>query len=468
MSKRKLTGLVVALFLTLITVSVPVMGSMDPPSVEFTLIPGASVVENKDVNITVPSMADVLFSFDLSSSMDIFLSNVKGDYADIMTGLETLGVDMDYGVSSHSDYPGIYTSDCYSGKYGSAGYLDYAYALNQSVTDDQTKVIAAINGLLCRYGSDDAEAYSRVFYESYADPAPGYPATGWRPGAKRVMVHLGDDSIPHDCDLNETIPGTVGPWTTGVDPGRDEVSNTTDDLVLLSVLADMKEHNVTLIECQTDEMYKNYWTVWTGITGGRLLVTGESTFAQDVIGAITEELTKNVTNVHILAESGYESWVSSAWSYSGPINKVVLDIPVTFTVPAGTSTGNYTFNIYIVDEDGVNYGVQNVTIHVVNPVTVTHIVPNSGSNTGTVVIKNLGGTGFVPGAVVKLTMNDSAIVASSVIVNSTGSSRKITCTFDLTGAETGVWNVVVTNPDGSWGSLVDGFTITNGVTKNNK
>jgi hypothetical protein len=284
------------------------------------------------------------------------------------------------------------------------------------------------------------------------------------------MVHLGDDSIPHDCDLNETIPGTVGPWTTGVDPGRDEKTGTPDDLVLLSVLADMKEHNVTLIECQTDEMYKDYWTVWTGITGGRLLVTGESTFAQDVIGAITEELTKNVTNVHIVAESGYESWVSSAWSYSGPINKVVLDIPVTFTVPAGTSIGNYTFNIYIVDEDGVNYGVQNVTIHVVNPVTVTvtHIVPNSGSNTGTVLIKNLGGTGFVPGAVVKLTMNDSAIVASSVIVNSTGSSRKITCTFDLTGAETGVWNVVVTNPDGSWGSLVDGFTITNGVTKNNK
>jgi hypothetical protein len=106
----------------------------------------------------------------------------------------------------------------------------------------------------------------------------------------------------------------------------------------------------------------------------------------------------------------------------------------------------------------------------VNPVTVTvtHIVPNSGSNTGTVLIKNLGGTGFVPGAVVKLTMNDSAIVASSVIVNSTGSSRKITCTFDLTGAETGVWTVVVTNPDGGSGSLVDGFTITNGVTKNNK
>ncbi|MGC9334852.1 MAG: hypothetical protein ACP5JJ_11930, partial [Anaerolineae bacterium] len=39
-------------------------------------------------------------------------------------------------------------------------------------------------------------------------------------------------------------------------------------------------------------------------------------------------------------------------------------------------------------------------------------------------------------------------------------SSQITCDFDLLGAATGAWNVVVTNPDTQSGTLANGFTVT--------
>jgi hypothetical protein len=467
MRKRKLTGLVVTLFLILIVLSTPVGGTVLPDKVNFTLMPGTSVNETTDVNITLPVMADILFSFDLTSSMDIFLGNVREDWNPIMTELVTSGVDLGYGVSSHSDYPSFYdySSTCgYSDFYGNGELpqwkFDYAYGLNQSITTDQSSVLTAINGLEGRFGFDNAEAYSRVFYESYTDTN-----TSWRQGAKRVMVHVGDDSVPHDCDLNEGISGREGIiWTTGGDPGRDGVANTDDDLDFQTVLAAMEAHNVTLIECQPSTTNFEYWTSWTGITGGQLLITGETTFANDVTAAVMEELTPpSSMNVHIIADPGYEDWVNSSRSYDVTTNQI-NKIQVTFTVPVTWPAGDNTFNVYVVDDAGVRYGSQNVTIHVVipSPVNVTSISPNTGVNTTTVKINNLIGTGFVYGAGVNLTMTGYPDIAASSVNFVT--SKKIMCTFNLTGAQPGYWNVVVTNPDGGSGSLPSGFAITDGVT----
>ncbi|MDD1708648.1 MAG: hypothetical protein LUQ33_05720, partial [Methanoregulaceae archaeon] len=144
------------------------------------------------------------------------------------------------------------------------------------------------------------------------------------------------------------------------------------------------------------------------------------------------------------------------------------DIPVTFTVPAGTPVGTHTFNVYVVDDAGVRYGAQTVTIHVVIPstVTVTHIVPTSGSTGSLVYIKNLGGTGFAPNASVILNKTgcpNIAAVPGSISVES--ALNKITCTFNLTGADPGLWNITVTNPDTGSGTLVNGFTVIDGNTK---
>ncbi len=89
---------------------------------------------------------------------------------------------------------------------------------------------------------------------------------------------------------------------------------------------------------------------------------------------------------------------------------------------------------------------------------VISVTPNSATNNGPVSITNLGGVNFQPGATVRLSKaGQTDINATNVVVANAG---KITCTFDLTGAAGGAWDVTVTNPDGRSGSLPGAFTVT--------
>ncbi len=91
------------------------------------------------------------------------------------------------------------------------------------------------------------------------------------------------------------------------------------------------------------------------------------------------------------------------------------------------------------------------------PPTVTAIDPTCSTNeealTGVVVT----GTGFLDGATVKLARtNLPDIAATNVVVDS---DTQITCDLDLTGAATGTWDVVVTNPNTQEGTLMFGFRV---------
>jgi len=89
--------------------------------------------------------------------------------------------------------------------------------------------------------------------------------------------------------------------------------------------------------------------------------------------------------------------------------------------------------------------------------TVSGITPSSGYNYGATSITNLVGTDFQASATVKLARTGQPdIVATNVNVVS---DKQITCNFNLTGAVTGVWDVVVTNPDSQSATLTDGFTV---------
>jgi len=66
------------------------------------------------------------------------------------------------------------------------------------------------------------------------------------------------------------------------------------------------------------------------------------------------------------------------------------------------------------------------------------------------------GSNFITGAEAKLVKGPDEIEATGESVDS---STEITCNFDLTGADDGNWDVVVTNPDLQFDSLPAGFTI---------
>lgn len=96
------------------------------------------------------------------------------------------------------------------------------------------------------------------------------------------------------------------------------------------------------------------------------------------------------------------------------------------------------------------------------PLTVSGIVPSSGLNTGVVTIAHLSGTGFKTGATVVLVRSGQPDRPVTDIVVTGGTW--ITGTVDLNGAAPGMWDVVVTNPDGESARLANGFMVTRPIT----
>ena len=89
--------------------------------------------------------------------------------------------------------------------------------------------------------------------------------------------------------------------------------------------------------------------------------------------------------------------------------------------------------------------------------TVSVVNPNSALNTGPVNV-TVTGTNFLSGAAVKLEKTgQTAIGAGNVAV---ASATEITCSFNITGAATGAWDILVTNPNGQSGTLPGGFSVT--------
>jgi Tol biopolymer transport system component len=90
--------------------------------------------------------------------------------------------------------------------------------------------------------------------------------------------------------------------------------------------------------------------------------------------------------------------------------------------------------------------------------TVSYIVPDTGTTGGSYPVA-ISGTNFTGGAVVKLTKTGEPDIDASGV--SADSDTQISCTFDLTGAAVGAWNVVVTIPEAeNPTTLTNGFTVT--------
>lgn len=88
--------------------------------------------------------------------------------------------------------------------------------------------------------------------------------------------------------------------------------------------------------------------------------------------------------------------------------------------------------------------------------TVNSITPNNGNRGWIVNIAGLTGENFQSGATVQLRRGSSSITATNVTVVS---PQQITCNFDLAGANTGLWDVRVINPDTQAGTGTGLFTV---------
>jgi hypothetical protein len=363
MIKRKVILSTNMVLVLLVSMFLPTSASISPSELTLVYDPFGPITETIEVYLpSRPPKADVVFAFDLTGSMGEIIGTAKAKAEEIMAALDALsGVDIHYGVMSYMDYPGEYSSCGYSFAYGDADSGDYAYHLDQAITDDTLAVSNVINGLSLGWGVDGPQDYTRVFYESYADPN-----VSWRPGAKRILVNFGDN-VPHDCNLNEGVPGAVGIYTTGCDPGRDKIAGTADDLDLQIVLAEMATNGVVLLESHASSNDNEHWAYWTGLTGGEVFITSASTLVEDILEAVTNVLEAPVIyDLHLEASAGYEAWLVDVLPGSYEVVAGVTDSAFSFEytiqVPDGTAPGIYSFSIRALDRVGVNYGEQEVKV----------------------------------------------------------------------------------------------------------
>jgi hypothetical protein len=177
--------------------------------------------------------------------------------------------------------------------------------------------------------------------------------------------------------VNEGIIEYPGTYSTGGDPGIDELQDTSDDLDLQTVLGEMNTNNVVLLYVDSGGL-ADYWDYWTSLAGGARydLTTAED--IPDAIQTLVGEEAAHVDTLTLKAEAGFEAWLTDV----DPPEYTDIDIPppgwcsgffdITITVPLGTLPGTYIFNI-IADADGASYGEQEVTI----TVPFTHVIPET-------------------------------------------------------------------------------------------
>lgn len=89
---------------------------------------------------------------------------------------------------------------------------------------------------------------------------------------------------------------------------------------------------------------------------------------------------------------------------------------------------------------------------------VVSIDPATGETDAMVSVTDLHGANFQNGATVKLARTSYPDIPGSSV--GYVSAAQLTCSFDLSGAEGGVWDVIVTNPDNQTATLAGGFDVT--------
>jgi|GEM_PF-3453280 len=160
---------------------------------------------------------------------------------------------------------------------------------------------------------------------------------------------------------------------------------------------------------------------------------------------LTVQFTDTSTNVPT-------SW---AWTFGDGETSTLQNPSHTYA-----AAGTYTVTLTATNPGGsdTETKVSYVTVTEIQPPTVTSTTPGSGKSGTIVSITNLAGTNFRNGATVKLTKSgEPEIHATGVTVVS---STQITCSFNLAGASTGQWNVIVANPDAQSDTLSNGFEVT--------
>ena len=166
-------------------------------------------------SVVVPSTGvdalDVLLLVDVSGSYDDDIATLQAQAIEIIRGLHGAVPNAAVGVATFSDFP--------VWPYGTLA--DRPFIMNQPITDDESLVHEAIDGIPpLLHGADGPESQLEALYQAataagidsngdgdYDDPGDVRPGrVGWRVGALKVILFATDAPF-HDSDTEAAYPG---------------------------------------------------------------------------------------------------------------------------------------------------------------------------------------------------------------------------------------------------------------------
>lgn len=323
------------------------LGNAVQATADVTVEPGDTATFEYAVDVgeeqPVPTV-DVLFCFDLTTSMEEEISTVKTRAKEISDALEAKNLEPAFGVSGFKDYQGTYDSYGYQATYASD--TEYAWKVHRRITEDIGAFETALDAISPGNGPDDdgPENYTRALYEfEHGD-------IGWRDNALRLVVLFGD-SIPHDDDFHEIADqwGSYPTNSTGGDPGRDGEMFTGDDLDFQRVVQDL---SIPVIGVNSGD-YTASWQYIAEQTGGAYF---ELVDASDIPETIVELVGSEAERVTLTLESGigFDQWLTfEPERFQGVGAGETRTFTVSIRPPEHATLGHHVIPVFAVADGSV-------------------------------------------------------------------------------------------------------------------
>ena len=287
---------------------------------------------------------DLLFIFDASLSMSEEINLMKTKAIDILYNISMIVYDCAFGIATNIDYNQSYDYCGYSATYGSAVFGDYPWSLDLDITSNTTAVYNTINSISLGDGGDGPESYARALYESQF--------ISWREGTKKIIIYF-QDNFPHDCNVAQfyDTPGTL---STGIDPGRDAVAGTSDDISWNDVIEDMIENNIYVnsIYCFEHSPSSSNQQVWDNVTEP----TGGNYIWNEDVDDIPDIILDLLGNISLLLDVtnflGYNNYFDNNVNSFGNMSSYDMTWNITKTPGTNIIGGNYICGNYWSDYTG--------------------------------------------------------------------------------------------------------------------
>jgi hypothetical protein len=166
------------------------------PNVNQAADPGTVIHVTKTVSTPpIPPKPDIVLVVDKTGSMGGELTNVKANFAAIITEVKSVQADAQFAVAAYCDF----------------GEADPAYQLFSNLTADETALDTAINNVSLCNGGDTEEAQLNALWEI----GSGGGDVSFRSGSSRIVVWYGDNP-GHDPSGGHTEADATASLT-GVD-----------------------------------------------------------------------------------------------------------------------------------------------------------------------------------------------------------------------------------------------------------